>query len=286
MGDIKKYHIFVIQQKSSQDVDGIKFNRGKLLNIGFEIAKQDYDSFVFHDVDLLPKEDLSLYYACMPTVPIHIAACWHERGYTANKFFFGGIVSFSKMQFIQVNGYPNNFWGWGGEDEVIMDRCTFHRIVPHKVQEGCLTDIEKNAEGETMDMSAKLEWLKRNQQWKCDDRWERRAEDKTGWNTNGLNTLVAPDHPYKQKWREDISDLSTATAESKRKKKSKNFKKFVGKFGTRVEVDLLYDEKDGAERKDTKLENEVNAKRKTLDDSSVDDSSGQSAKRSRPDGAQ
>ena len=279
-GEIKKYHIFVIQQKSSQDEDGVKFNRGKLLNIGFEIAvKARYDSFVFHDVDLLPNEDLSLYYACVPTVPIHIAACWHERGYTANKFFFGGIVSFSKLHFTQVNGYPNNFWGWGGEDEVIMDRCTTHRIVPHKVQDGCLTDIEKNAEGETMDMPAKLEWLKRNEQWKCDDRWERRAADKTGWNTNGLNTLVAPLHPYAELQREDISDLSAASTGSKQKKLKK-----LGKVGTRIVVDLLYDEADG-KREDTKFEAEMNAKRKALDDSDMDAESSAHAKRPRSDGA-
>eukprot|EP01046_Picozoa_sp_COSAG06_P017349 COSAG06_NODE_1175_length_10410_cov_7.148579_6_plen_591_part_00 len=285
-GEIKKYHIFVIQQKDSQDVDGIKFNRGKLLNIGFEIAKQKYDSFIFHDVDLLPNEDLALYYACMPTVPIHIAACWHERGYTANKFFFGGIVSFSQMNFTQVNGYPNNFWGWGGEDEVIMDRCTTNRIVPMKVQEGCLTDIEKNAEGETMDMEAKLEWLKRNEEWKCADRWERRAEDKTAWNKNGVNTLVAPYHPYVElrKHREDISDLSAATADGK----FKRLKKPKGKFGTRIVVDLLFDEKEGAERKDARLEHAMNnVKRKTEHGADTEDSSSSShaSKRSRPDGA-
>lgn len=283
---IKKYHIFVIQQSNSQDVDGVKFNRGKLLNIGFEIAQQGYDSFVFHDVDLLPNEDLAPYYACVPTSPIHIAACWHERGYTANKAFFGGIVSFSKMNFTQVNGYPNNFWGWGGEDEVIMDRCTYHRIVPDKVQEGCLTDIEKNAEGETMDMGQKLEWLKRNEQWKCADRWERRAEDKTGWNTNGLNTL-AIDHPYaeQRKLREDISELSTETAPDTKFKRLKGKK--IGKFGSRIVVDLLFAEETGAEeRKEPNLERATNAvKRKTADgggdaDGDVEEDQG-AAKRSR-----
>eukprot|EP01043_Picozoa_sp_COSAG02_P064499 COSAG02_NODE_9449_length_2212_cov_13.234098_1_plen_129_part_10 len=128
-------------------------------------------------------------------------------------------------------------------------------------------------------MDAKLEWLKRNEQWKCDDRWERRAADKTGWNTNGINTLVAPHHPYAEqvKLREDISDLGAASAESKRKRLTR--KKF-GKHGTRIVVDLLYDEIDGAERKGVAL------KRKDTSDSDMDSSSSHSAKRSRPDGAE
>ena len=38
-----------------EDVDNVKFNRGKLLNIGFQITPpRDYDTLIFHDVDLLP----------------------------------------------------------------------------------------------------------------------------------------------------------------------------------------------------------------------------------------
>ena len=37
-----------------QSLDGHKFNRGKLLNAGFDMARNDYDVYVFHDVDLLP----------------------------------------------------------------------------------------------------------------------------------------------------------------------------------------------------------------------------------------
>lgn len=49
------FHIFIIEQSA----DGRKFNRGKLLNAGFDIARNDYDIFIFHDVDLLP--GVSLY---------------------------------------------------------------------------------------------------------------------------------------------------------------------------------------------------------------------------------
>ena len=36
--------------------------------------------------------------------------------------YFGGITSFSASQFRQINGFPNNFWGWGGEDDELYKR--------------------------------------------------------------------------------------------------------------------------------------------------------------------
>ena len=36
--------------------------------------------------------------------------------------YFGGITSFSVSQFKQINGFPNNFWGLGGEDDELHKR--------------------------------------------------------------------------------------------------------------------------------------------------------------------
>jgi hypothetical protein len=30
---------------------------------------------------------------------------------------FGGVTAFSTADFIGANGYPNVYWGWGGEDD-------------------------------------------------------------------------------------------------------------------------------------------------------------------------
>jgi len=116
---ISEFQVFIVEQSD----DNRKFNRGKLLNIGFDIARNHstaFDVFVYHDVDLLPGDDLGPYYATFPTTPIHIARCWDR--YSNNPKYFGGIVSFSAKDMRAINGFPNTFWGWGGEDDEMQVR--------------------------------------------------------------------------------------------------------------------------------------------------------------------
>jgi predicted glycosyltransferase involved in capsule biosynthesis len=76
--------------------------------------------FIFHDVDLLPQENLGVWYAKFPKAPIHIARVWDR--YSNNPKYFGGVVSFSSSDYKRINGYPNTFWGWGGEDDEMQKR--------------------------------------------------------------------------------------------------------------------------------------------------------------------
>merc|ERR1712226_937788 len=38
------------------------------------------------------------------------------------KALFGGITQITGDKFTHVNGYPNNYWGWGGEDDDMYRR--------------------------------------------------------------------------------------------------------------------------------------------------------------------
>lgn len=52
---VAEFRVYVVEQSA----DSRKFNRGKLLNIGFDLARQEgCAAFLFHDVDLLPSDKL------------------------------------------------------------------------------------------------------------------------------------------------------------------------------------------------------------------------------------
>ena len=94
------------------------FNRGKLLNIGFiEAKKSNCDYVVFHDVDMLPIEVDYSY----SNKPIHLAT-----NITSNKQYFGGVTMFPIEVFDKINGYPNEYWGWGFEDDELLKRCNIY----------------------------------------------------------------------------------------------------------------------------------------------------------------
>ncbi len=169
--------IYVIEQTD----DKRKFNRGALLNIGFLAAQDDgCNVFIFHDVDLLPSEELKEYYIEPPSSsPVHIAAVWDR--YNQNPNYFGGIVAFNKDSFKKINGYPNNFWGWGGEDDELFNRVRpFYTI--KKANKGTIKDLEE------IGLQEKLDYLRENK-LKFMQKKEALAQHDATWKTNGLNSL-------------------------------------------------------------------------------------------------
>ncbi|XP_069007637.1 beta-1,4-galactosyltransferase 1-like [Embiotoca jacksoni] len=115
------YGIYVI----NQDGEGV-FNRAKLMNAGYAEAlkEYDYDCLVFSDIDLVPLDDRN-FYRCFDN-PRHLAVAMDKFNFhLPYSTYFGGVSSLSKNQYLKINGFPNTYWGWGGEDDDIYRRITF-----------------------------------------------------------------------------------------------------------------------------------------------------------------
>ncbi len=127
MSDKKiNYQIFVIEQ-----YDLKLFNRGRLLNIGYKIAiSHGCDYICFHDVDMLPENADYSY----PMKPTHLASQLSNYNYgLPYDGYFGGVTLFNKYDFEVVNGYSNNYQGWGYEDDDLLNRC-YEKKLPMDVE--------------------------------------------------------------------------------------------------------------------------------------------------------
>lgn len=114
------YQIFVIEQSDKRP-----FNRGKLFNVGFAEAEKisSFSCFIFHDVDLIP-QNLYNVYGCTQ-LPRHMSSYIDVFDYKLPyDCIFGGAVAILKNQFVSANGFSNNFFGWGGEDDDFYNRVT------------------------------------------------------------------------------------------------------------------------------------------------------------------
>uniref|UniRef100_S4RP30 Beta-1,4-galactosyltransferase n=1 Tax=Petromyzon marinus TaxID=7757 RepID=S4RP30_PETMA len=113
-----EYGVYVLNQFG----EGM-FNRAKLMNIGYVEALKDapYDCFIFSDVDLVPMDDRNLY-RCYDN-PRHFSVAMDKFSFRLPyNSYFGGVSGLSKAQYLKINGFPNEYWGWGGEDDDIYNR--------------------------------------------------------------------------------------------------------------------------------------------------------------------
>ena len=109
-------------------VDDKLFNRGTMKNIAAYYAFKDGCDYVaWHDVDMLPHEECD--YSYPETTPIHIATKLSKYQYGLGyDQYFGGVVLFTKEQAERTNGYSNDYWDWGQEDDDLFWRCYFEEM--------------------------------------------------------------------------------------------------------------------------------------------------------------
>ena len=118
------YELIIVEQDNAKN-----FNRGKLLNIGFLYAKElGCDYVVFHDVDMVPV-DVDYSYNDYPIHLISKFTCDHKK-FDRIIFdeYFGGVTLFPIADFESINGYSNEYWGWGFEDDDLLYRCKINGI--------------------------------------------------------------------------------------------------------------------------------------------------------------
>ncbi|XP_049876132.1 beta-1,4-N-acetylgalactosaminyltransferase bre-4-like isoform X2 [Pectinophora gossypiella] len=110
-----EYGIFIVEQQGNSE-----FNRAKLFNVGFvesnKMRDDEWQCFIFHDVDLLPMDERNLY-TC-PRQPRHMSCAIDKLNYKLPyEQIFGGVSAMTNEQFVKVNGFSNKYWGWGAEDD-------------------------------------------------------------------------------------------------------------------------------------------------------------------------
>ena len=162
-----------------QSVDGRKFNRGQLLNEGFVRAHAlGAKRVCFHDVDLL-LDDVTAYFEKCDNGPVHLAAGFSRY---VSPTYFGGVVMSRTDHVLITNGFPNFFFGWGGEDDAMLRRVRRTALVPRRVRVP-LRDLEN------LDIQSKLSQLREagsKYQWKR----EALKRDAVTWRDDGVNTSI------------------------------------------------------------------------------------------------
>lgn len=179
------FHIYIIEQSD----DGEKFNIGKLKNIGFEIASKEmkFDNYIFSDIDTIPDYDLMDYFKMKLDGPIALAIRGTRYEIIDKKIdtiFLGALLGFNDKIFKNINGYPNNFYGWGGEDDSLQYRLINNKYdVIYYPNKGSTIDIE-DYDMKQININEKMKvTIKDNL------KLEKLIGDTKTWNNNGLNSL-------------------------------------------------------------------------------------------------
>ena len=121
------YRIFVAEQFNSND----PFNKGRLYNMAFKYIKKHYDNvncFILHDVDLIPESDFNLY-ECdnYLNVPRHLSFSIRTDDINGSlmssykkspyELLVGGVLCIKPNIYEKINGFSNEYWSWGAEDD-------------------------------------------------------------------------------------------------------------------------------------------------------------------------
>ncbi|XP_077351788.1 beta-1,4-galactosyltransferase 3-like isoform X4 [Festucalex cinctus] len=168
------YRIYVVEQWGNGT-----FNKGRLLNagVGEVLRDADWGCLLIHDVDLLAEDDRNTY-ACDRCNPTHLAVAIDKFHYRLPySTYFGGVVAVTPEQFRKMNGFSNQYWGWGREDDDLCKRVALSgmKVVRPPVALARYKMIKHERDGGNEENLYNLELLNRTE---------------ASWHWDGLNSLT------------------------------------------------------------------------------------------------
>ncbi|XP_076820561.1 beta-1,4-galactosyltransferase 2-like isoform X1 [Clavelina lepadiformis] len=117
-----KYRVFVVEQD-----DNLTFNKGQVMNSAFKYIKgkygKEFDCYFFHDVDTIGEDDRITYRCKGGREVVHLSHKIERLHYRfCCGLTIGGVLGLTSSQLEAVNGFPNAYHGWGGEDDDMNNR--------------------------------------------------------------------------------------------------------------------------------------------------------------------
>jgi len=203
-----KYFIMISEQIKPKKY----FNRGILINIAVKYFKENFgtpNSIIFHDIDILPNNTMFKHYnkkeKSYSIIPIKSKT--HRKIYSYKLFTGSAVYMTDFITFKNANGFPNNFWGWGGEDNALHNRYKKNNI-------GLKYNYDIYADYESLDKQRKshrdkMNYLKKNKLRNMTV-WEELEKDKSNWKNNGYNQLIEGNqYNIENEYIEELNSYST-----------------------------------------------------------------------------
>jgi len=124
---LPKTKIVIVEQDENN-----LFNRGATLNVGFTEYKNKTEYFITNDIDINPtRKCISELFSKEINDKSIISIFSHVNT-------LGGLIKIKNSTIHEINGFPNDIWGWGSEDDALKHRSEFfgYKKIPIMKQPG------------------------------------------------------------------------------------------------------------------------------------------------------
>jgi hypothetical protein len=151
-----QHRIVVVEQ-----APGKLWNKGAMINAGVRHAADHCDYYCLHDVDAIP---VQANYQC-PSQPLRLVTklIGSKQGTERPPRYFGGVITVLREQVYAANGFSNQYWAWGKEDDDFLFRLLFAGYLCYSDKLGTFEDLHNPAHQQVkLTGVAKPATLKRN----------------------------------------------------------------------------------------------------------------------------